>query len=109
VIPTADPVSRSFQVKIDLTTEETLPSGLFARVRPAGVRESTLLVPISAIVTRGQLTAVYIVEDKILHYRLVKIGRAIGDRVEILSGMVGGETLVVEGAQRAKNGRPVED
>ena len=109
VVPAADPSSRSFQVKIELTTDEALPSGLFARVRPAGVGESALLVPTSAIITRGQLTAVYIVEEQTLHYRLVKIGQNLGDRVEILSGLAEGETLVVEGAQRAKNGSRVED
>jgi RND family efflux transporter MFP subunit len=108
-VSAADPNSRSFQVKIELATDEPLSTGLFARVRLVGAGQATLLVPSVAIVTRGQLTAVYVVEDNLLHYRLVKTGRTIDDRVEILSGLVEGETLVVEGAQRAKNGGRVED
>jgi RND family efflux transporter MFP subunit len=108
VISAADPASRSFQVKVELTTDESLVPGLFARVRPAGGGEPALLVPASAIVTRGQLTAVYVVANQTLHYRLVKIGRRIGSQVEILSGLAGGESLVVEGVQRARNGARVE-
>lgn len=108
-VTAADPRSHSFQVKIELATEESLPAGLFARVRPAGSGATALLVPSAAIVTRGQLTAVYVVEKSFLRYRLVKTGRHVGDRVEILSGLAEGETLVVEGAGRAKNGGRVEE
>lgn len=109
ILPAADPRSRSFQVKIELESEAQLAVGLFARVRPVGSDLSALLVPASAIVTRGQLTGVYVVVDRTLHYRLVKLGRTIGTQVEILSGLVEGETLVVEGVVRAKNGGRVEE
>lgn len=109
VLSATDPRSRSFQIKIELAADARLAAGLFARARPAGAERMTLLAPASAIVTRGQLTAVYVVEDKVLRYRLVKLGRVFGDRVEILAGLAEGETLVVAGAERAKNGAPVED
>jgi len=109
IIPAADPRSRSFQIKIELPDDARLVSGLFARVRAAEPARATLLVPATAIVTRGQLTAVYVVENDLLRYRLVKIGRNIGDRVEILAGLNEGETLVAADVVRAKNGARVED
>lgn len=109
IVPAADPRSRSFQIRIELPEEARLVAGLFARARVMGAGRTALLVPASAIVTRGQLTAVYVVENNILHYRLVKVGRTLGDQVEIVSGLGAGETLVVAGAVRAKNGGRVED
>ncbi len=108
ILSAADPQSRSFQIKITLESSQDLTAGLFARVRAAGRDQALLLVPSAAVVTRGQLTGVYVVEAGILHFRLVKTGRRLGDRVEILSGLSEGETLVVEGAGRAKNGARVE-
>ncbi|BCR03267.1 RND transporter [Desulfuromonas versatilis] len=108
VLPAADPQSRSFQVKLTLEDGEGLSSGLFARVRAVGGEQTALLVPAAAVVTRGQLTAVYVAEEGILRYRLVKLGRRLGEQVEILSGLREGETLVVEGAGRAKAGARVE-
>ncbi len=107
-VTAADPQSRSFQVKVELE-DESLAPGLFARIRMVGAGENALMVPSAAIVTRGQLTAVYVVENNFLRYRLVKTGQVVGDRVVILSGLSEGETLVVEGAGRAKNGARVED
>jgi len=109
LILAADPASRTFQVKIELATDESLPAGLFARVRPEGGATATLLVPASALVRRGQLDGLYVVEEGVLRYRLVRTGRVVGERVEILSGLRAGETLVVDGAGRAKHGARVED
>ncbi|MEJ2201177.1 MAG: efflux RND transporter periplasmic adaptor subunit [Desulfuromonadaceae bacterium] len=109
ILPAADALSRSFQIKIELADDVPLSAGMFARVRPLGDGPSLLLVPESAIVTRGQLTAVYVVENNRLQFRLVKLGRSFGEQVEILSGLGGEETLVVEGAARAKNGARVEE
>ncbi len=109
VLPAADPKSRSFQIKLVLENGEGLSSGLFARVRAAGGDQVALLVPAATVVTRGQLTAVYVVEEGLLRYRLVKLGRRVGEQVEILSGLREGETLVVEGAARAKSGARVEE
>ncbi len=109
ILPAIDPKSRSFQVKLSLEDGAGLSSGLFARVRAAGGEQASLLVPAAAVVTRGQLTAVYVVEEGLLRYRLVKLGRRLGEQVEILSGLREGETLVVDGVGRAKSGARVED
>ncbi|MDY0269476.1 efflux RND transporter periplasmic adaptor subunit [Trichloromonas sp.] len=109
LIPAADPASRTFQVKIELATDEPLPAGLFARVRPHGDDTVALLVPRAALVRRGQLDGIYVVEEGILRYRLARTGRVVGDQVEILSGLRTGETLVVKGVARAKHGARVED
>lgn len=108
VVPSADPRSRTFQVKVNLGSEPGLSAGLFARISASFGKREALLIPAAALVTRGQLTGVYVVTDGILHYRLVKTGRRVGDRVEILSGLRAGETIVAADALRARNGARVE-
>jgi multidrug efflux pump subunit AcrA (membrane-fusion protein) len=109
IVPAADPASRTFVVKIDLPPLPGLRSGLFGRARfPVGARE-ILAVPLGALVERGQLQSVFVVEaDGVARMRLVKTGRRLGDRVEILSGLSEGEQIVVEGADRVSDGRRVE-
>lgn len=108
VEPAADPGSRSFEAKADLPPEADLPSGLFARVTFPGRERPALLVPASALVERGQLTGVYVARDGVLSYRLVRTGRTVGDRVEVLSGLKAGETVVAGGVERARSGARVE-
>jgi len=109
VEPAADPASRSFQVKAALPADPQLAAGLFARAAYASGTTATLLIPAVAVVTRGQLTGVYLVEDGLLHWRLVKTGRLIGDRLEVLAGLAGGETVVVSGIDKAVSGSRVEN
>jgi RND family efflux transporter MFP subunit len=108
IIPAADPASRTVTVKLDLPADPGLRSGLFGRARfPAGERQA-LLVPASALVERGQLTAAYVVDGHdIARLRLVTAGARHADRVEILSGLEAGERLVVEGAPRVSDGSRV--
>ncbi len=104
----ADPRSRTFEIKVDLPETARVSPGLFARVVFAGGKQPMLLLPVSAVVERGQLTGVYLVQDGILHYRLIKTGRQIDGQFEILSGLAPGDRVVVEGVERARSGARVE-
>jgi RND family efflux transporter MFP subunit len=110
VVPSVDPASRSFLIKIAIK-DEGLKNGFYGKVSiPIGKREA-LLVPKNAVVEKGQLIGVYTVdEDSVITYRLVKTGRTYGDNVEILSGLNPGEKVVVRGVERAVDGgRAVAD
>lgn len=108
VEPAADPASRAFLIKADLPDDPRLSAGLFARGVHAGAASDRLLLPAAALITRGQLTGVYVVEDGRLRWRLVKTGRAVGERLEVLSGLTAGEQVVAGGAERAVSGARVE-
>ena len=67
-----------------------------------------MAVPKSAIVRKGQLVGVYVLDDgNIVRYRLVKLGRELGDEVEILSGLQAGEGVVVGGMDKISDGMKV--
>lgn len=114
ILPTADPASRSYIVKIELPTldaaaRQTLRSGLFGKARFAVGQKEVLTVPTQALIQRGGLTSVYVVDaSEIAHLRLVKTGSAYGERTEILSGLNKGEMIVVEGAESVSEGSRVE-
>lgn len=108
IAPGVDAAARSFVVKIDLPAVEGLRSGLFARaVFPLG-RRKLLAVPASAVLTRGQLTAVYVVEDQRARLRLVTLGNRAGDRVEVLSGLSEGDLVIAPVPTGLTEGAPVE-
>jgi RND family efflux transporter MFP subunit len=108
IVPAADPGSRSFLVKIELPRNATLRSGLFGRAQfPRGER-SALLIPRAAVVERGQLQAVYVLDSEQiagLHY--VTLGRTSGQQVEVLSGLEGGEKLVAAPGDRELGGKRI--
>jgi multidrug efflux pump subunit AcrA (membrane-fusion protein) len=108
IIPAADPASRTVTVKLDLPADPGLRTGLFGRARfPAGERQA-LLIPLTALIERGQLTSAYVVDAQgVARLRLVTAGARYGDRVEILSGLDAGERIVVEGAPRLSDGASV--
>jgi RND family efflux transporter MFP subunit len=108
ILPSVEVRSRSFPVKLELPDHPALRAGQYARVMAPGASEVLVTVPAAAVVTRGQLTGVYVAENGILHYRQIKTGRKIDDRIEILSGLSGGETIVVRGTEKARNGARVE-
>ncbi|MDW7646279.1 MAG: efflux RND transporter periplasmic adaptor subunit [Desulfuromonadales bacterium] len=109
VLAAADPQSRTFQVKAALGAGEGLTSGMFARVFVPGAERTSLFIPRSALLQRGQLAGVYVLEDGILHYRLVKTGRQVADRVEILSGLRAGERILADKVDKASHGDRVEE
>lgn len=95
IVPAADPASRSFTVKVELPRDPRLHSGLFGRARfPRGQRDA-VVVPRAAVLDRGQLQGVYVVgADGRIALRFITLGQPLGDQVEVLSGLSGGERVV---------------
>ncbi len=108
IAPAADPNSRTFRVKLDLPPGAGLRLGQFARVLIPLGETPALCVPAAAVVRRGQMDLVYVVEDGRARLRLVKVGKSLGPEVELLSGVQAGDLVVSEGAARLRDGQPVE-
>jgi RND family efflux transporter MFP subunit len=109
IVPTADPASRSFLMKVELPADARLRSGLFGRARfPRGER-SALLVPSTSLVERGQLQGVYVLDaNQIAGLRYVTLGKSTGEQAEVLSGLQEGEKLVVApGGDRDLSGKRI--
>lgn len=108
VVPMVDPVSRTFTVKIELQGRG-LRSGAYGKAQFASGARQGIAVPAAAVVERGALTSVWAVSPEgIARLRLVKLGRALGGRVEVLSGLSPGERIVVAGTDRVSDGVKVQ-
>ncbi len=109
VIPTANPGSRTYDIEaIVPNPDHRLKSGMFARVTLQGPMATSVLVPRQAVVRRGQLTGVWLVrDDGTAHLRWIRLGRPHGDAFAALSGLQGGETVVLTAAQPLAEGDKV--
>jgi RND family efflux transporter MFP subunit len=109
IVPAADERSRSFLIKVTLPPDSQVKSGMFARVQiPLGTA-SSMLVKKTAVVERGQLTGLYLVDSgKIAHFGLIRTGRTFGDLVEVLSGLKEGDNYVENPPLNLSEGDRVE-
>jgi RND family efflux transporter MFP subunit len=98
IVPAADPVTRTFIVKVGLTDTEGLYPGMFGRLLVPLEHKSVVTVPAESIVRVGQLEMVIIKNGERWERVFVKTGRPINGRIEILSGLKGGETIALTGA-----------
>ena len=99
IVPAADPNSRTYTVKVSLPSVSgaQLRSGLYGKARFISGQREVLAVPQKAITQRGQLTAVFVVDQSgVARLRLIKIGKTFSDRIEVLSGLADGEQVVVD-------------
>ncbi len=83
--------------------------GMYAQVKfSVAPADAVWLVPATALVTRGAGPQVLSVrDDRTVHYQDVKLGRDLGESVEILSGLTGVEWLVAYPADGLREGTRV--
>jgi RND family efflux transporter MFP subunit len=86
----------------------SLRSGMFARVIFSGPASRRLAIPAEALVSRGQLDAVFVVEGETARYRVVEAGRRGAVLVEVRAGLSEGERVVAGPPASLLDGAPVE-
>jgi multidrug efflux system membrane fusion protein len=106
-----DPATGTVKLKAQFANEEmSLFPNQFANVRMLlDVKRDATLVPGAAIQRGTPGTFVYLVKpDNTVTVRVVKLGPAQGDNVSIEAGLVPGEQVVVDGADKLREGAKVE-
>ena len=106
-----DPVSHRGTLRARVVNQqEAFRTGTFARIQvPVTVAKGTdvLFVSKSALVTRGELTGVFVAQDGQAHLRWVSLGEAQGDRLPVRAGLLKGEA-VIDLPGELKDGQPIE-
>jgi RND family efflux transporter MFP subunit len=112
IIPASDPASRSYVVKIDLQIGDGLPalkSGMYGKARFTADQKQALSVPEKAVIRRGQLVGVYVVDENgMARFRLIKTGKRSGERVEVLGGITDSERIVTGRVEAVSDGSRVQ-
>ena len=106
IVPYADPDTRTFLVKAALPDTPGIYPGMFGRLLIPVDEEETLLIPREAVIRVGQLEMVNVQYQKKLQDKseensgpgifkpvYIKTGQHFGDRIEVLSGLNGTETI----------------
>jgi RND family efflux transporter MFP subunit len=95
VASAGDPGSLRVLVKADLPSGSGARAGSFARLRlPGGPEDEALMVPRDALIERGALTGVYVVEEGRVRLRWISPGEEAGDRVMVRAGLAAGEEVI---------------
>jgi len=110
ILPAGDPRTRTFEVQLVLDNPDgRLRSGMFARALFEHGTRDALLVPAAAVVERGQLRGLFVVDGEgRARLRWVRLGRKANDRVEVLSGLAVGERFVAAPPPGMTDGARVE-
>lgn len=108
IIPSADPTSHTFKVKIDLKSEKVLHSGMYARVILLMGGEN-LFVPRTAVVTQGQIKGVFVVDTKnIARFKIIKPGQDIQGFIQVLSGLTDTDKVITSNLENIHDGTKVK-
>ena len=109
ILPASDPATRTVTARVLLdNTDGALRPGMFARVRFSGDGPAIVFVPATALVRRGPLTGVFVVDDNVAHLRWISLGATLNGRAEVASGLAAGERIVTAPALELADGRRVE-
>lgn len=107
VATTADPIKRTYLVKIKLpNTSGKVRSGMFAQVSLSTMnKKGVLCVPVTAVVTKGARTVVFTV-DKNKRAQEIEVTTGIESRdyIEIVKGLSAGQTVITKGNTLVNNG-----
>lgn len=101
-----------YLVKVALDkTDANILSGMFTTVQfPIEKKVSTemVLIPMEAIVNKGQLSGVYTVsQTNTALLRWLRLGRTFGNQVEVLSGLAADEAYIVSAKGKLYNGAKI--
>jgi multidrug efflux system membrane fusion protein len=110
-----DFATRSRGARFHAAPGERLEAGAFARVRlPAAANVGSanagatgnLAVPSTALVRRGELAGVFVVEDGVARLRWLRLGAVGGGAAEVLAGLAASDQVIAD-PSGLTDGRPV--
>lgn len=108
IYPTVNPNTHTFPVEVVCqNTDQRLRPGMFARVIANFGTNHHVVVPDVAVVKQqgsGEYFVYVLNPDNTVTYQNVELGRRLGNRYEIISGINEGDQIVIEGQARLKNG-----
>jgi RND family efflux transporter MFP subunit len=98
IFPEAATPSSTFRARLDLPPGALdLAPGMYVKVGLVVGDSDRLMVPVSTLVERSEVTGVYVLDSRghpALRY--VRAGQRVGDKIEILAGLSDGERIALD-------------
>ena len=109
ISPIVDPQSGTVKVTVEIRDRRaTLRPGMFTTVNLViAIHEDVLQVEKKALVAEAEGSYAFLFQDGAAEKRLLEIGIAEGDFVEVLSGLSDGDSIITVGQEGLRNGAPV--
>ncbi|WP_159522208.1 efflux RND transporter periplasmic adaptor subunit [Sunxiuqinia indica] len=109
--PSSANTGNQFEAKVLLTdNNKQLYSGMYATVLYAHGSKPLIMVPKTALIQKGQLVGLYAVSQTgNAQLRWVKTGKSYNDSIEILSGLMDGESYIQTSNGKLFDGALVEN
>jgi len=105
IVPSGDPLTRRYKVKIALPEEKGLLPGMFGRAHFLIGTEVLPIIPQAAMVERGGLHGVFVVDDNSrAYFRWLRTGRNEGSGTVVRAGLTVGERFVAIADARIREG-----
>jgi len=100
IFPYADKMTRTFKTRLELDTSQSqqfsqLFPGMTVKVAFKVAEAQRLLIPTTALITRSELTMVYVKHNDGKILRHVKTGITHGERIEVISGLISNEEVLI--------------
>ena len=112
IYPTVSATTHTFPVEVVCqNADQRLRPGMFARVTANFGTNHHVVVPDVAVVKQmgsGEHFIYVLQPDNTVKYQLVEVGKRLGNRYEIISGINEGDKIVTEGQARLKDGVTVQ-
>ena len=92
----ADPQTSSFKIRVNLPEGlHGLYPGMYLKTSFKVGDKTSIVISNSSLIRRGEVTAVYVIDENRLTFRQVRVGRKIEvDMIEVLSGLSEGEKVI---------------
>ncbi len=97
VVPASDVRTHSFVVKVDVPAAKGLITGMYGKAFfPTGKREA-IVVPRSAVVEMSGISGVYVISaEGSAVFQMIQLGEAIGNDLEVVSGLKKGDRVIAD-------------
>lgn len=110
ISPVLDAATRSGSVQVEIANADgRLKAEMSARIQmEMGSEHRAVLIPRDAVVMRGQMTGVNVLEEDRVRFQQIQTGLSTDQGVEVVAGLRPGTTIVTRGSQGLQDGARVE-
>jgi len=108
LVPVGDTISRTMELRVELVNSDLLVGSAVRVSLPSAQAREVVAIPRDAIILRTNAQYVFVVDQSgIASRRDIELGFAEGDMIEAVGDIAAGDTVIVRGGERLRDGQAV--